>query len=338
VASVNLGVQQLGEEEGRLFFQELLMRASDLPGVESAALADFVFLVSPPQRSAVFSGPAGGSRVEAGLLGVSPEFFETADVEILEGRAFDATDVAGGEPVAIVNETVARMLWGDDDPIGKLLTSGDQSLRVVGVAETSKYIAVGESPLAAVFRPHTQHYVPKTSLVLRVRDGYPSVAREVERLVRSIDPEVPLSRNAPYDQLVGIHLLPRRLAGGFAGVLGGVALLLASVGLYGVLTQMVTQRKGELAIRMALGAEPRRLRRPVLWRGMAMVLAGLGLGIPVALAASNLMRVFLFGLDPADPLTFGSVTLVFILVGLGASYRPAMQATRTDPARILRQG
>lgn len=337
VASVNLGIQQYSEDEGRLFFQRLLQEASHLPGVRSAALADFVFLASPPRRSGVFTPEDGEGSVEAGLLGVSPGFFETTGVRILEGRGFQASDREGTEPVVLVNETVARMLWPGESPVGKTLRRGEDLYRVVGVAQSSKYISVGESALAAVFLPQAQYYIPQTSVLLKLREGRGDIRRELEDVVQGIDPMVPLSTNVPYSELLDVHFLPRRLAGGFAGVLGLMGLFLAAVGLYGVLSHRVTLRSREMAIRMALGAEAGSVRKPVILGGVGLVLVGLILGTPLAMAVANLMRAFLYGMNPLDPVLYGFVALTLILVGVAASYFPARRATRTDPASVLRQ-
>jgi ABC-type antimicrobial peptide transport system permease subunit len=337
VATVNLDLQQFAPEEGRLFLQRFLQEASELPGVQSAALADFVFLVSPPRRSGVFSAEHGEGSVEAGLLGVSPEFFETTGVQVLEGRAFEASDREGAEPVAVVNETVARILWPGQSPVGKILRRDQRFYRVVGLARNSKYISIGEGPLAGVFLPQAQNYVPQTSVLLKLREGRGGIRREMEELVRGIDLMVPLSTNATYPDLVDIHFLPRRLAGGFAGVLGVIGLFLACVGLFGVLSYGVTLQAREMAIRMALGAEPGSVRRPVILGGLGVVLIGLLLGTPLAMAVVNLMRAFLYGMNPLDPGLYGVVAFALFLTGFAASCVPALRATRTDPARVLRQ-
>jgi len=337
VATVNLDLQQYAPEEGRIFLQRLLQEASHLPGVQSVALADFVFLVSPPRRSDVFSAEQGEGSVEAGLLGASPEFFETAGVPVLEGRAFQPSDRHGSEPVAMVNETVARILWPGESPVGKTLRRGESLYRVVGLAGNSKYISVGEGPLAGVFLPQAQYYVPQTSLLLKLREGRGDIRRELDALVLGIDRQVPLSTNAPYPDLVDLHFLPRRLAGGFAGVLGSTGLFLACVGLYGVLSHRVTLQAREMAIRMALGAKAGSVRRPVILGGLGLVLAGLLLGTPLSMAIAHLMRAFLYGMNPLDPVLYGFVALTLFLVGFTASYVPALRATRADPARVLRQ-
>lgn len=337
VATVNLGIQQYTEEEGRVFFTRLLAGAEELPGIESAALADFLFLVSPPERAATFTPQEGEGSVQAGLFGISPAFFRTLGVEVLEGRPFQPSDLRGGEPVAMVNERVAGILWPEESPVGKTLRSEGELLRVVGLVENGKYISVGEAPLAGIFRPQAQHYVPNTSLVLKLRAGAGRVEQDVQGLIQGLDPDIPLSVNVPYPSLLERHFLPRRMAAVFAGILGMMGLLLAALGVFGVLAALVSQKSSELALRVALGATPGAVRGPILRSGLALVIAGLILGIPMAVGLSSLIRIFLYGLDPSDPVTFGTVTLLFLLIGLFASYIPAVRATRADPARVLRQ-
>jgi len=338
VVTVSLGIQQYTEEEGRSFLSRLLGEAAALPGVESAALSDFVFLASPPERAGTFSNADGDGTVMAGLFGVTPGFFNTTGTEIVEGRSFDATDAADAEPVAIVNERVAGILWPNENPLGRVMRSGESLLRVVGVAKNGKYISIGESGLAGVFRPQAQLYTPTTSLLLKVEDGGGDIRRSVQELVRTLDPDIPLTNNASHTELIGGQLLPRRIAAVFAGILGLLGLFLATVGLFGVLSYVVVQGAPELAIRMALGAHPGSIRRWVILGGLGLVLGGLFLGLPVTVGVSSLIRRFLYGLDPLDPSILGGVALLFSLVGLAASYLPALWATRTDPARVLRQG
>jgi predicted permease len=337
VATVDLGIQQYTEEEGRAFFARLLEEVSVIPGVESAALADFLFLASPPERGGSFSTPGGGGGVMAGVFGASPGFFETMGVDVLEGRAFNDSDQPGGEPVAMVNETVARILWPNETAVGKTMISGEGSLTVVGVVRNSKYISIGESPLAGVFRPQAQYYIPKTSVVARVREGWPDLSSAVEQVVRGLDPEVPLHANGLYLPMVEAQLMPRRLAAWFAGALGALGLFLASIGLFGVLSNLVIQRLPEMAVRIALGAEPRRIGRSVLKGGILLVLAGLALGIPGAVAVSSLIRGFLYGMDPMDSRIMAGLSFLFVSVGVLSGLPAARRATRSDPALLLRR-
>jgi len=337
VATVDLGIQQYSEDEGRIFFSRLLDGSAALPGVESAALSDFVFLASPPRRAGTFSNTEGEGQVLAGLFGVSPGFFTTTGTGILEGRPFDARDAANTEPVAIVNERVAEILWPGESAVGKTMQSGQSLLRVVGVARNGKYISVGESGFAGVYRPQAQLYTPTTSVLLKVRAGSGDIRRPVQELVRTLDPNIPLTNNEPHTELIRGQLLPRLVAAVFAGILGSVGLFLATVGLYGVLSYLVAQRAPELAVRIALGAHPRSVRSSVLRSGLGLVLGGLLVGLPLAMGLSSLIRRFLYGLDRMDPVILGAVALLLVFIGGVASYIPARRATRTDPSRVLRQ-
>jgi len=218
------------------------------------------------------------------------------------------------------------------------MRTGESLLRVVGIAESGKYISIGETGLAGVFRPLSQSYSPVTSLLLKTRTGSSDLRSPVQGLVRDLDPFIPLTDNAPHTELIGGQLLPRRAAAVFAGTLGILGLFLAAVGLYGVLSFLVRQRAPELAVRLALGAHPGAVRRSVILSGLGLVLAGLLLGLPLAVAASSLARRFLYGLDPMDPGLFAGMAILFAAVGAGASLVPALHATRTDPSRVLREG
>ena len=337
VATVDLGLQQYKEGDGRALLSRLLTAGAALPGVESAALSSFVFLASPPRLSETFSNGTGEGQVMAGIFSVSPGFFHTTGTVIQKGRPFDETDAAGAEPVAIVNETVASILWPGESAVGQTMWAGESTFRVVGVAQNGKYISVGETGLAGVFFPQTQRYVPTMSLLLKVRRGSPDLRRAVQELVRTLDPNLPLTTNESHRRLINAQLLPQRTAAIFALVLGLLGLFLAGVGLFGALHFEVTQRAPELAVRIALGAHPSSVRRSVTLGGLGLVLGGLVAGIPLAVGVSSMVRRFLFGVDPVDPMILGGVTLLFFLVGLMASYVPAFQATRADPCQVLRR-
>ena len=337
VATLNLGIQQYQEDEGRALLARLLAAGAALPGVESAALSSSVFLASPPRWSGMFSGRSGGEIVTAGIFIVSPDFFFTTGTVIRDGRPFEDTDAVGAEPVAIVNQIVAGVLWPRESAVGKTLWASGSAYRVVGVAQDGKYISIGETGLAGVFLPEAQHYVPTMSLLLKLRKGFPNPRRSVQDLVRTLDPDLPLITNESQRRLIDAQLFPQRAAAIFALVLGLLGLFLAGVGLFGALHFEVTLRAPELAVRIALGARPSSVRRRVTLAGLALVLGGLVVGIPLAVGVSSVIRRFLFGVDPVDPAILGVITLLLGLVGLGASYVPALRATQADPCQVLRR-
>jgi predicted permease len=336
VATLNLGIQQYGEDEGRMLLSRVLSNGAALPGVESAALSSFVFLATPPRLSGSFSGAAEAEHVTAGIFTVSPGFFRTTGTAILEGRPFDRSDAADTEPVAIVNDRVARILWPDESAVGRTLRAGGSLYRVVGVAADGKYISIGETDLAGVFLPESQLYSPGMSLLLKVRRGYPDIRGAVQAMVTALDPELPLTVNESHRRLIRAQLIPQQAAAVFALILGILGLFLAAVGLFGTLSFQVSQRAPELAVRIALGARPSSVRRSVVGSGLALVLGGLVVGIPVAAGVASMIRRFLFGVDPVDPTILTGAALVLCVIGFLASYIPARRATGIDPSRVLR--
>ena len=336
VATLNLGLQQYSEDEGHSFLARLLNEAAALPGVESAALSSFVFLASPLGLPGMFSSRTGQRQVTAGIFSVSPDFFHVTGTMIREGRPFDETDAADAEPVAIVNERVADVLWPGESAVGQILWAGESTFRVVGVARNGKYISIGETGIAGVFLPQAQLYLPTMSLLLRARSGFPDLGRSVQELVRRLDPELPIVTNDSHRHLIEAQLFPQRAAAIFALVLGLLGLFLAGVGLFGALYFEVSLRAPELAVRIALGAQPSALRRGVIQGGLVLVFGGLLVGLPLAVGVSSLIRGFLFGASLVDPMILGGVALLFGLVGLTASYVPAYRATEADPCRVLR--
>ncbi len=337
VATIDLGIQEYGGEEGKVFFDRLLDLSRRHPEVASAALADFLPLVSPPERAESFASTQRSGGVQAGILGVSPGFFETLGIRILEGREFTSGDGPNSAPVAIVNQTVASILWPRGGVIGQSLRQGDSVFEVIGVAQNGKYISLGESPLAAVYLPRAQYFNPTASLILRATDDCGLSQREVGEFVRVLDADIPLTINAHYAQLIGAHLLPRRFAAAFAGGLGFIGLFLASVGLVGGLSISVAQRWKEYAIRGALGAPPAKVRASIIKSGLIPVVVGLGLGIPLAVVACSLIRSFLYGADPIDPSLLGMIAGLFLTIGAVVSNIPARRAILMDPVQVLKE-
>jgi predicted permease len=340
VYSVDVSLHNYSNEEGTAFFQTLRERASALPGVESAAVA-WVLPLGFEYIGTAFAVPgreATGSDeyVSAALNAVTPEYFETLRIGFVAGRNFDAGDRAGTGRVAVLNETAAELLWPDENPIGKLLPEGDISHEVIGVVRDGKYRTVGEQPRPMVYWSRSQRHASSGSLVIRTLEGRADIAREVAEISRSLDPHLPAQTNAPYAQVIGLSLLPNRAAAATAAAFGIVGAILASVGLYGVLSYSVSLRFREIGIRIALGADGRSIRRVVLGEGLKLVALGLCVGLPLAFCAAVLVRSMLYGLSPADPLTFGVIVGLFMVVGLVASYVPARRATLTDPVVALK--
>jgi predicted permease len=325
------------------FYRDLMERAAQLPDVESVAAID-----APPVtlggRSTAF-GLVGRPRVDederpqTDYSRVTPGYFATFHVPIARGRRFNEADRNDAVHVAIVNETFARRSWPGDDPLGKrirLSALEDAELEIVGVTRNAKYRSLTEEPRAMVYVPYEQW--PTTSMVVlaRVERRGANVTAEMRGVVRGLDASLPIDANVPYRELMGIAMLPSRAAALFTTLFGGVGLMLAALGLYGILAFAVAQRTREIGIRMALGARTGAVRTLIIRGGVKLVAIGLAIGFVIALAVTRLLRGLLYGVSPTDPITFGGIALLLVGVALAAAYVPAWRATRIDPVEALR--
>jgi predicted permease len=283
----------------------------------------------------------GQPEDQAGVLvltnGVDEAYFETIGTPIVSGRAFTLADREGSVRVAIVNEKMAENFWQGANPIGKRFRFYGEDFfhEVVGVAKTAKYVTIGENPTPVAFTPRRQGFAD--AMVLHVRtDGDPTRALAASRQVlREIDPRVPATNSFTMEELVAQSLWAPRLGAILLATLGGLALALASIGLYGVMAYNVSQRNQEIGLRMALGAAQRDVVSMVLKQAMVLVGLGTAAGLLLSLAVSNVVATILYG-SARDPLTFVTVPLTLSLVALVASLVPALRASRVDPLSALR--
>jgi len=330
-------------EEAQQLLRDILERAAALPEIEALALTN-----SPPvtlgSRSSAYT-VAGNEPVltedwpETDYATVSPGFFETLRIPILQGRGFNESDRSGAPLVAIVNETFARRSWPGESPLGKRIkwdSSDGPELQVVGVARDAKYGSLGEDQRNHVYLAHEQF--PHADLVLLARFvGEESVlANHLAEIVHDLDAGLPIDANTAYEDIMGIALLPSRATALMTSIFGCLGLVMAAIGLYGVLAYNVTQRTREFGIRVALGAQTGVVRAAVVWDGIKLVAIGLVIGFTLAMLLARSLRSLLFGISPADPVTLGGIALVLALVAAGASYLPALRATRADPVAALR--
>jgi predicted permease len=341
VMTIDVSLHHYTSEEGRDFFAQLRERAASLPQVQSAAIASMIPLgfgtvssmVTLPGREEI---PGEGLQ-RAYFSFASDRYFETLRIPMITGRAFNEADREGTLPVMIVNEAAARAFWPGATALGQQIEWGETRYEVVGVAQSGKHTSIGAAPEPLIYLAFRQHYQSEASLVVRTLPGAPRVDRAVREIALQLDPDLPVQTNAPYSQIIGLSLLPNRIAAGMALGFGALGLILTSVGLFGVLSYTVSQRTREIGIRIALGADAGDVRGLVMRQGVRVTAIGLAIGCLLALAAAQAIRSLLFGVSPADPVSFGSIVLVFSVVGLLASYLPARRATRTDPMVALRQ-
>jgi predicted permease len=335
---VELSLQGYDEARGRRFYEELVRSVAATPGVESASLAEIVPLGFSGQRrglEVVGYEPKPGEEMEFGVNVVSADHFRTMDVPLVRGRTFDAGDRRGGAPVTIINETFARRFWPDADPIGHRLIVGDDTREIVGVVRDGKYVSLGEEPKPYYFLPWEQAYEPDMLLQVRTAGDARSVLPLLANHARALDPELPVETTTIEEHL-GFALLPQRLGAIVLGAFGAIGATLAALGLYAVMSYLVSQRTAEIGIRMALGASGSDVRRMVVRRGMALAGFGLGLGLGAALLAGRLIQAFLLGVSPRNPLILAGLLILFSSVALAASWLPAARAARLDPMRALR--
>ncbi|HWO00191.1 MAG TPA: ABC transporter permease [Blastocatellia bacterium] len=328
------------------FFQQSLEKVKALPGVESAGVSTSVPM-SGSGSSGSFSiegrTPAPGEMSPWGnrwFAGAS--YFQTMNIPLVRGRYFDDRDVRDAPQVAIIDETMQRKFWPDEDAIGKRISfqrdpEGNPIWReVVGVVGHVKQRGLeGESPVQ-YYVPHRQ--LPTNGLFLVVRTtGEPaSVASAVRGAIQEVDRELPIFRVSTMERMVADSMAQRRFAMTLLGVFAIVALILASVGLYGVMSYSVTHRTNEIGIRMALGAQVTDVLAMVVGQGMKLSLAGVGIGLAGAFALTRVMRTLLFSVSATDPLTYVVVALLLAGVSLAACYVPARRATKVDPMEALR--
>jgi len=355
VAPLNINLLRYTKPQGVEFYRQVVERVEALPGVQSASLARVLLLSGSgrtnsvmiegqngPDRESRGEGTGGGAEVAnnttaANVVGL--KYFQTMGIGLLRGRDFTAQDRDGAPGVVVINETFAKRYFPGQDPLGKRISlrgARGPWLEVVGITRDSKYRTLGEAPAPFVHLPLLQNH--ETGMTLHVRTGVdpaaliPAVRREIQALEKNL----PATEIRPLTELISRSLFPARVGAALLGVFGLLALLLASVGLYGVMSYSVSRRTREIGIRMALGAERRDVLRLVLTEAMTLVAVGVGVGLTLAAAVTRLLAGFLYGVSATDPTTFAGITLLLAGVALFASLIPARRAMRVDPMVALR--
>jgi predicted permease len=330
------------EAAAAAFFRALEERVAAVPGVEAVALAGRVPLTlrgAPVEvRVEGREPPPGRGGFESGTDAVSPGFFRTLGIPLLQGRGFAAADREGAPAVAVINRSAAERFWPGGEVLGRGLEVEGRSVRVVGVVGDVQYRSLGERPGPFVYLPLAQAPALRSNLLVRTAEGAPPAAPEVRRIARELAPSLPVAEVVPLRHFLGIALLAQRVAGAVSGILGAIGLGLAGMGLYGLTAFTVSQRVREIGIRMALGSSRSEVLRLVLGRALRLTAAGVLVGALVALGAAHALSSLLFGVAPADPLTFGAVALILLATALLGSWSPARRASRVDPMEVLRSG
>jgi len=327
------------------FYKELLQRIRALPGVQSAG-ATSILPMGGDNSSGSFriEGrviPPGQSSPHGDRWAATTGYFSTMKIPIVRGRFFDERDTMESQPVAIIDETMARKYWADEDPLGKRITfQGGQNnpiwREIVGIVGHVKHKGLEGESRVQYYIPHSQVQNSNMNLVVRTSADPSSLTGAVRGAIGGLDKDLPVFRVKTMEQFVSDSMAQRRFAMTMVGIFASVALALAAVGLYGVLSYSITQRSHEIGIRMALGAQVRDVLRLVVGQGMLLALAGVVLGSVAAFLLTRLMANLLFNVAPSDPLTYATIAFLLTLVALLACFVPARRATKVDPIDALR--
>ncbi|HUS33985.1 MAG TPA: ABC transporter permease [Verrucomicrobiae bacterium] len=341
LANVRLGVHGYNNETGALFYKKLAQRVREIPGVESSALAVYVPLGPEGGSSSRMSvdgyTPQAGEDMGAPFNNVTAGYFKTVSIPLLDGRDFLDSDDPSAQKVIIVNDTMAKRFWPNQNPVGRTMTIfGDRRVTVVGIVGATKLRGLNEAAKPFFYVPLQQSYTPSMNVHLRVKGDPIAFASAVREAVASIDPAVHPAILAPMKEITDFALLPFRIAAIVLAALGATALFLAVMGIYGLIAFNVSQRTTEIGIRMALGARASDVLRMILRQGLALAAIGIVVGLVGAIALTRLMSGVLLGVDAIDPVTFILASVLFIAVGLLASYLPARRAAGVNPLVALK--
>jgi predicted permease len=341
LVGMNLSPSGLDRAQGKIFYQQLRERIQNLPGVRAATYAEDVPL-----------GLGGGSWAEVEVQGylpqpgenmriyrniIAPGYFDLMRIPLLQGRDFTEQD-DGKASVVIVNETFAKHFFGNANPIGRVVKYWDRPVTVVGIVKDAKYRTLREDPRPYMYLPFRELYRTDMGMAIHIRTaGDPgSLLSQVRREIKSLDPDVAIVASMTLEQYIGASFFTQRLAVILLSILGGISLLLAILGLYGVTTYSVTQRTQEFGIRLALGAQRIHVTKLVLREGLTLVVVGIILGLIGAVGLTRVTSSLLYGIAGTDFVTFIAASVVLTVVALAASYLPARRATKIDPLLALR--
>ena len=325
------------------FYERLLEGLKARGEIQSAAVA----FPSPMQGSNAHGQfsiegrvvPNPAERPRANIAAVSPDYLQTMGIPLITGRHFTERDRDPAPTPIIVNMALARRFWPGEDALGKRVRfddEADQWLTVVGLAADSRNNGLDADPAPVMYIPYHTFTLPFMSVIVRSAGGTAAVASAVRAEVRKLDPEMPIDSVRPLEEIVSESVAEPRFRTMLLGVFAVTALLLAAIGVYGLISYSVAQRTREIGIRVALGARPAQVIRPIVREGMTLAVIGVVLGLAGALAATRVVAAFLFGIEATDPLTFGAVAALLLVVALVASYVPSRRALKVDPLTALR--
>jgi putative ABC transport system permease protein len=351
---LNINLLRYTKPQGQQFYGRVTERVEAIPGVESASVARIAAVSGNTSvRSLLIEGragsdnqfrsdgsvPASGDNASVSANVIGPRYFQTMGIALLQGRDFNAQDTEDHPRVVIVNEAFVRRHFPNEDALGKRLSfNGPEGpwREIVGVVSTSKYFSLGEAPTAVAYSPLLQNHETGMTLHVRASLNPTTIAGAIRNEVQSLERNLPLGNPERMSDRVANSLYAPRMGAILLAVFGGLALLLASIGLYGVMSFSVARRTRELGIRVALGASPGDVFRLVLRQGMTLVVAGVVIGLVAAAVVTRLLASFLYGVSTTDALTFTAVPVLLSLIALLACYLPARRATKVEPLIALR--
>ncbi len=324
-------------------YHQIEQRVSAQPGVRSASISYFTFNQGAWSTGVVVQGSRPQPEYSPNVIHnvVGPSYFTTMGIPLLVGRVFGPQDTATSPKVAVINETMAKEFFPGGSPIGRRFGIGDDTkhssdLEVVEVVKDAKYLSLREKPYPAAYYPYTQNIQYYYDLEVRYAGDPTAIIAEVRHAVGEVDRSLPISYQNTLAQQVHESIANHSLIAQLSTFFSLLAVFLACIGLYGLMSYAVTRRTNEIGIRMALGAQRNQILGMILRETFQLVLAGLIIGIPIAVAGSKLISSQLFGLKPTDPLTISMATLLFMAVAAFAGYLPARRASRVDPMAALR--
>jgi len=325
-----------------LFYDELMQRLRAVSAFDGVGMvSELPFSGSNDSSPFTIIGKEtdpNGPALHANLHTIGGDYFKAMSIPLVSGRVFDATDTKATQRVAIVDETLAKKFFGDEDPIGKRISQG-MDATIVGIVGTVSQGELGEPAKATIYYPYAQHDWYSTMYVtVRSALRLAAVQASVRQAVGAIDPNVPLFEPRTLEERIGVSLAPRRLAMTVLTGLAALSLVLAVLGLYGVISYAVSQRTTEFGIRVALGAQPRDVRGMVLRQGLALGVVGVVVGLAAALLATQALSTLIFGISARDPLSFVGAAIALTAVTVVAAYIPARRATSVSPLETLRSG
>lgn len=341
--TMDVGLQGYDRQRGEQFYRQFTERVGSLPGVRSVTLTDNLPLSLNVNANSIYiegQPPTRGANTpQAMVSSVGLRYFETMGIPLVAGREFSERDTPDAPRVVIINETFARRFWPGQSAIGKRFRSGSASgtlLEIVGVAKDGKYFSLSEEPEMFFYTPLMQSYNSAATLVVRTTAEPQPLVNTIRREIQQLDAALPVFDVKTLTEHMRLSLFPMRVGAAVVGSFGLLALVLAAIGIYGVMAYAVSQRTREIGVRMALGARQGDVLTMVIRQALLLVVIGLGIGLAAAFGLTRFMSSVLVGVSATDPMTFVAITVLLVGVALVASYAPARRAAKVDPMMALR--